>query len=221
MADNAPLSGHRSTVSRHRSTGADITRRVLWAMKTKEFIRIHIDAAPQAVHGWLESVAAVAQEIGNRAFCVASVDIDPAMPVEPLKHHRRYGVFTEAGALVVTADLHCPDAGTTVLALRRDEAFPLVAEELMLRLEERFPGAQGEILAERPRTRAGAPPLACNVWLEEQLRLLRDPAQYHHLYTAWLAHYVTLRGYEPLDPRRSFRAAARGCLKRMRACRRA
>ena len=130
---------------------------------------------------------------------------------------RRYGIFDGSGVLILRADLRCPDVGTTVLELRRDDAFPLMAEELMRRLEERFPGASGEVLAEKPRVRSGAPPLACNVWLEEQLRKLPNHARYHHLYNAWLAHYVALRGYEPLDPRRSFRAAVRGCYKRMNA----
>lgn len=200
-------------------------------MKTKEFIRIRLDASPNAVRAWLESAAASAQQIDERSFCVSSLEIDAVTPVEPSQHQRRYGIFSDFarsisrsissgassddGVLVLTADLHCPQTGATVLELRRDEAFPLVAEELMLWLEERFPGAHGDVLAEKPRTRAGAPPLACNVWLEEQLRLLPDHARYHHLYPAWLAHYITLRGYEPLDPRRSFRAAARGCLDRL------
>jgi hypothetical protein len=193
-------------------------------MKTKEYISIQLDANPQAVHAWLESAAASAQRIDKRAFCVASLEIAPVMPItpaepaQPAPHQRRYGIFNGSGMLVLNADLHCPDAHTTVLELRRDEAFPLVAEELKLRLDERFPGANGEVLAEKPRTRVGAPPLACNVWLEEQLRLLPNPAHHHHLYSTWLAHYITLRGYEPLDPRRSFRAACSSCLQRLHAC---
>jgi hypothetical protein len=62
---------------------------------------------------------------------------------------------------------------------------------------------------------AGAPILACNHWLEEQMRRLPDPRRYHHLYRAWLDRYTTLRGYGPADPRRSFRSAAHGCLRRI------
>lgn len=223
-------------------------------MNTKEFIRIQLDAPADAVRAWLESVAAAAERVSQRTFCLASLEIAPSTPapISPAtkpgtstagpksqtpnvgpaapiaagaldapanqrQHRRRYGVFNGSGVLALNADLRCPDARTTVLELRRDDAFPLVAEELMERLNKRFPGASGEMLAEKPRERSGAPPLACNVWLEDQLRKLPDPARYHHLYADWLAHYVTLRGYEPLDPRRSFRAAARGCIQRMQA----
>lgn len=205
-------------------------------MKTKEFIRIRLDAGPDRVRTWLESAANMAEHIGERTFCVASLEIElPAPPAsntgseeesetQPaahrqgrMPHQRRYGIYNGDGVLVLRADLHCPDARTTLLELRRDEAFPLLAEEMMQQLQDRFLGARGDLLAEKPRLHAGAPPLACNVWLEEQLAQLPDPTQYHHLYTTWLAHYVTLRGYEPLDPRRSFRAAARSCLKRLRA----
>ena len=193
-------------------------------MKTKEFIRIQLGAAPNAVRAWLESAAAAAQEVDERRFCVSSLAIDTDAPVASSQHRRRYGIFTDiasggsggSGALVLTADLRCPQADATVLELRRDEGFPLPAQELMRQLQECFPVAHGEILAEQPRTHAGAPPLACNVWLEEQLRLLPDARRYQHLYPAWLAHYTTLRGYQPLDPRRSFRAAVRGCLSRLR-----
>lgn len=61
----------------------------------------------------------------------------------------------------------------------------------------------------------GAPILACNHWLEAQMRQLPDPRQYHHLFDAWLARYVVLRGVAPAAPRRSFRAAAQGCLQRI------
>lgn len=190
-------------------------------MNTKEFIRIQLDATPNAVRAWLDSAADAAQQIGERTFCVASLEMDadasdPSNP-DSTPHRRRYGVFNGDGVLVLNAELHRSHEHTTVLELRRDDAFPLIAEELMRRLQDRFPGAGGEMLAEKPRVRAGAPPLACNVWLEEQMRRLPDPARYHHLYATWLEHYVTLRGYEPLDPRRSFRAAARGCLRRLRA----
>lgn len=61
----------------------------------------------------------------------------------------------------------------------------------------------------------GAPILECNLWLEEQMRRLADPRQYHHLYAEWLARYTAERGVIPVEPRRGFRAAAYGCLCRI------
>jgi len=105
---------------------------------------------------------------------------------------------------------------TTELEIRRGETFPLMMQQLVRLLGERFSGLRGDVLEQKPSGGPGAPPLACNVWLEEQMRCLPDPKEYHHLYSAWLAHYIVLRGYEPQDPRRSFRAAARGSLRRIR-----
>lgn len=67
----------------------------------------------------------------------------------------------------------------------------------------------------------GAPPLECNLWLEAELQRIdrieriRNRQQYNHLYRPWLEQYHALRGYYPADPRRSFRAAVAGSLKRL------
>jgi hypothetical protein len=79
------------------------------------------------------------------------------------------------------------------------------------------PGAPNQATLKKRAQFAGAPILACNHWLEEQMRRLPDPRRYHHLYRAWLDRYTTLRGYGPADPRRSFRSAAHGCLRRITA----
>lgn len=66
-----------------------------------------------------------------------------------------------------------------------------------------------------PKRRRGAPPLACNVWLEAQLAQLSDPARAHLLYEGWLERYRALRGFYPQEPRRSFRAALAGARQRL------
>lgn len=60
----------------------------------------------------------------------------------------------------------------------------------------------------------GAPPLACNLWLESQLELLPNPYDYGHLFAEWLMLYIELRGEPPADPRRSFNRAAESILRR-------
>jgi hypothetical protein len=66
-----------------------------------------------------------------------------------------------------------------------------------------------------PKPRRGAPPLACNVWLEAQLAQLSDPTHVHLLYESWLERYRALRGFYPQEPRRSFRAALAGARQRL------
>jgi hypothetical protein len=68
----------------------------------------------------------------------------------------------------------------------------------------------------RKHTAPGAPPLACNLWLEEEIGRMEGTQRYSHLFKPWLEHYRALRGYYPADPRRSFRAAVKGSLKRLR-----
>ena len=187
-------------------------------MNTKEYVRVELDASACAVRDWLEDMAADAELIGECTFGVVSLELHPDAAGHPQEHRRRYGIFDGRGVQVLDAAMrsHTSTTDITELEIRRDETFPLVMEQLIRLLDERFPGVRGDMLAQKRCGKTGAPPLACNVWLEEQLRSLPEPEKYHHLYSAWLAHYVILRGYEPQDPRRSFRAAARGCLRRIR-----
>lgn len=73
------------------------------------------------------------------------------------------------------------------------------------------PAGRGHTEATRP----GAPPLACNVWLEEQLARLGDRSAVDTLYRGWLIRYRALRGFFPHDPRRSFRAAVKSAQARL------
>jgi hypothetical protein len=58
----------------------------------------------------------------------------------------------------------------------------------------------------------GAPPLACNRWLFDQLETpayadaTANSTDAARLYPAWIEQYRALRGDYPADPRRSFRA---------------
>ena len=65
--------------------------------------------------------------------------------------------------------------------------------------------------------RPGAPLLACNVWLEDQIGSLSDLSHYDHLYWPWRERYRALRGRDPVDPKRSFLMAVKGCLDRLAA----
>jgi hypothetical protein len=68
----------------------------------------------------------------------------------------------------------------------------------------------------RTRPLTGAPPLSCNVWLEDQISNLENPDDYGHLYEKWLEMYIDLRGEPPADRKRSFRRAAEAIRDRQR-----
>lgn len=57
--------------------------------------------------------------------------------------------------------------------------------------------------------------LSCNVWLEEKLTFVDDPAERKRLMTPWLKKYREAFGVDPADPSRSFRKAVEGCTKRL------
>ncbi len=170
---------------------------------------------------WMNSVAKETRERSGRYWHVIRLapklsDIELESPSQATTVAQKYGLVRDDETVALTLRVQCLAHNSIVLELRRDEMFPLVALDLLNMLEDRFTGLTGEVLAERPRDGGGAPPLACNVWLENQMSLLQNPEQYHHLYSSWLSQYAKLRGYEPVDPRRSFRAAAQSCLRRIR-----
>lgn len=107
-----------------------------------------------------------------------------------------------------------------------DPGFALRSDEIRAHFRHRFPrhvrGAAGRrtglllrINQEMASDHTGAPVLACNVWLEEQLVLLKDSSEKHTLFRPWLDRYRALRGIDPADPARSFRAAVTGCERRL------
>ncbi len=114
-----------------------------------------------------------------------------------------------------------------VVEVASDPRFPLMGDEVTWHFVKRFPHNKrlepgrrsGTLLwinrlSRTPST--GAPVLACNLWLEEQLLRLEHPSQRRSLYKPWLERYRAVRGLDPVDPERSFRAAVKGCERRLR-----
>lgn len=70
------------------------------------------------------------------------------------------------------------------------------------------------------RPTAGCPPLAANVWLEEQvgahpiLRERQSPGACPQVYEQWLLRHELERGWKLAEPRRSYRRALRTILDR-------
>lgn len=114
-----------------------------------------------------------------------------------------------------------------VVEVASDPRFPLMGDEVTWHFVKRFPNHRRLEPGRRSGTllwinrmshtaSTGAPVLACNVWLEEQLLRLEHPSQRRSLYKPWLERYRAVRGLDPVDPERSFRAAIKGCERRMR-----
>ena len=124
-----------------------------------------------------------------------------------------------------------------LLDISPSDDFPLSIDEIRWSLQERFrtraPPAPSTKRRQRSRSPTddassaladrtnvtGAPPLACNVWLEQEIRKLPDKDDFNHLYEEWLARYRALKGTSPADPRSSFRAAGKTIIRRLRRTR--
>ena len=133
------------------------------------------------------------------------------------------------GRLLLLLLIEQVDGATLRVEIATDPAFALRAEEIRWHLLKAFPRAlrgaggrrTGLLLAinrdgEHEVVRTGAPVLACNIWLEEQLMALGPERRgRHRLFRPWLEQYRQLRGEEPADPMRSFRAAITGCERRL------
>lgn len=59
------------------------------------------------------------------------------------------------------------------------------------------------------------PHLDCNVWLYKKMWALPDPRVYGQLRPGWLELYERQMGDKPADWEKSFRMAARYCLRRI------
>ena len=134
------------------------------------------------------------------------------------------------GRVLVLALIEAVETGVVRVEIASDPQFPLQGDEILWFLKQRFPrmarGAGGRrtglliLMNQRAQSNhTGAPVLACNVWLEEQLAHLPnwgDARARRRLFRPWLERYRALRGSEPADPSRSYRAALQGCLHRLR-----
>ncbi len=104
------------------------------------------------------------------------------------------------------------------LELRRWPPLPVALETVVDHMGSYFSGMSITVSSAAPlRTKRGAPPLVCNVWLERQLEAYSPHTSLRPLYMHWLEQYRAVRGNYPAAPARSFRAAVAGCRQRMQA----
>jgi hypothetical protein len=198
--------------------------------------------APEQIRTWLDELAQQArmEQLANRhrsqVEVLTSEALDPQSLPLPLRtrathaaaiYGRRPSSREPFGFLLVLALIETMPNGILRVEIASDPQFPLKGEEMIWLFRNRFPhtqrGAGGRrtglllwINGYRHSDHTGAPVLSCNVWLEEQLSALEDRRQRYRLFRPWLERYRQVRGIEPADPMRSFRAAMQGCERRMK-----
>lgn len=202
------------------------------------------DATEHDVVAWLEVLADVARAEqsantlrGQATICHAGALDLLKLPL-PVRSHAQAaaGIYTRLpsaaepfGRLLALLLIEEVAARTVRVEIAAEPTFALQSDEIRWHLRTQFAHAvrgaggrrTGLLLAiNRPDParcgRTGAPVLACNVWLEEQLEAL-GPGRHgrRRLFRSWLEQYHQLRGCDPEDPMRSFRAAVAGCEKRL------
>ncbi len=202
------------------------------------------DVNAQDATEWLCTLAALAQSEqqanplrSQETIChVGSLDpIRLPLPVRSRAHHAaaiyaRLPNATEPFGRLLALLLVEEVAGRTLrVEIATEPSFALRADEIRWHLRTHFAHAvrgaggrrTGLLLAingpqAEQKGRTGAPVLACNVWLEEQLAEVgKDRPGRRRLFSQWLTQYRQLRGCDPVDPMRSFRAAVAGCEHRL------
>lgn len=202
------------------------------------------DADEHDAAAWLVALADVAraEQAANALRCqapichVGALDL-VKLPLPVRSHvHAAAGIYTRLptagepfGRLLALLLIEKVASRTVRMEIATEPAFALRADEIRWHLRTHFAhavrGAGGRrtgLLLTINRSEparaghTGAPVLACNVWLEEQLAALGPgrPGR-RRLFRPWLEQYHRLRGRDPVDPMRSFRAAVAGCEKRL------
>ena len=204
------------------------------------------DATAQDATGWLGTLAALAHSEqqanplrSQEAICHVG-SLDPIRLPLPVRSHAQAAAAIYArmptaaepfGRLLALLLMEEVRGRALRVEIATEPSFALRGDEIRWHLRKHFAHAvrgaggrrtglllaiNGPRLAQQVRT--GAPVLACNVWLEEQLAGLgKDRPGRRRLFRPWLAQYRLLRGCDPVDPMRSFRAAVAGCEQRLRA----
>lgn len=198
-------------------------------------------STPDAVMTWLGDIAALARrkqrEESNRPQTpvLHAGEIDPHKLPLPVRSRaaRCGGIYAQRPAagrpfgklhlLVLVEEvgeraMRVEIAATPGFALRSDEvrgSFQQTFPRATRGAAGRRTGLLLRINQESASDHTGAPVLSCNVWLEEQLAHVTDRAERRKLFRPWLDRYRALRGLDPADPSRSFRAAVAGCEERL------
>jgi hypothetical protein len=176
----------------------------------------HLHAAPGDLVGWLHTLAntygvelswPTTLVVGPHTFTAEAPSDFETLALYVVDSRKAHDIPAREVALALTyLPLRQPGIG---LDLRVWPLFPATLETLTYRFFTHFTQANPVLSSVAAlHLAAGAPPLACNLWLFEQLGnpIFADAEAAKQLYPAWMEQYRALRGVYPADPRRGFRA---------------
>lgn len=177
---------------------------------------VHLHAAPGDLVGWLHALADTCKVelswpetliVGPHTFTADEPAPYETLALYVVDNYKAHDILAREVALAITyLPLRQPGIG---LDLRVWPLFPATLETLTYRLFTHFTQANPVLSSVAAlHSSQGAPPLACNRWLLEQLATPRyaDAEAAKQLYPAWMEQYRALKGAYPADPRRGFRA---------------
>ena len=175
----------------------------------------HLHATPGALVGWLHTLTdqyavelswPTTLVVGPHTFTADAPTAFETLALYVVDSQKPQNIVEREVALALTyLPLRQPGIG---LDLRVWPLFPATLETLINCFLTHFTQASPVFSSVAAlHSMPGAPQLACNRWLFEQLA---NPAfagrAATKLYPAWLEQYRAIKGYYPIDPRRSFRA---------------
>ena len=176
----------------------------------------HLHADPGALVGWLHTLAnTYAVElpwpmifvVGPHTFITDAPTPYETLGLYVVNERMGQDILARKIAVAVTyLPLRQPGIG---LDLRVWPSFPATLDTLTSLFLTHFAQANPVLSSVAAlHTHLGAPPLACNRWVLEQMSnpAFADTESAKQLYPAWLEQYRALRGDYPADPRRAFRA---------------
>ena len=191
-------------------------------MDANALICVQLDAAPEMIEPWLQTLAQ-----GWTSMLPARYEVGPAtrtpgspLPYETLAIYVVDATPTKHGQVALAVTYVPLRPSRACLELRGGGSFlPATLETVVQQCATAF-ASQFPVVSSvaTPLDVVGAPPLACNRWLDAQVaKLGRGQSPERELvYQSWLEQYRALRGDTPADPRRSFRAALVAARRRVR-----
>ena len=196
-------------------------------MDANALIYMQLDAAPELVEPWLHALARAWTSPAGARYIVGPPTRTPGgpTPYETLAIYRvahvadaaQPGAFSAAVAVALAVTYVPLRPSRACLELRAGPFLPAtldtVVQQCATAFAQQYPVVSSVAV---PLDEAGARPLACNRWLDDQLARLGETVAATRLYPAWLAQYRALRGDDPADPQRSFRAAVHTARHRLR-----
>ena len=191
-------------------------------MDANNLICIKLDAAPEMIEPWLQTLAQGWTLTLPKQYVVGPTTRTPGGPTphETLAIYAVEATPTGVGQVALAVTYVPLRSSRACLELRGGPFLPATLDTVVQQCATVF-AMQYPVVSSVavPLEEVGARPLACNRWLDNHMVRMGEAtfAEFSAaLYRPWLEQYRALRGDEPADPRRSFRAAVNTARRRLR-----